>query len=279
VKFDDVWRHLAGIKGTPCHTLDQRHPFTMVELTGTQVVVRVDRTGKLRPIPRGHFEEAWRRLVQLGQLSRNEIHDEISRFNPAYVASLLTKVPGVSYRLSPIVLLLSGDTTTAAPGAAVLTSADDHAEAAPSVEDDDPDALEESVVDRLASIGQQLGFDAVKEWRTDLGSRIDLVWARSLPRNLPGLADFARLPVVGFEVETSLRSRKHVKGDIFNLQDLSPALGVIVLCRGANDREEQLVSLRSSGERYIKRLGLRMQIWSDGDVDRLAAWIRSASQT
>ena len=74
---------------------------------------------------------------------------------------------------------------------------------------------------------------------------------------------------VGFEIETSWRSRKHIKGDIFNLQDLSPSLGVIVLCCSANDTPQEIESLRSAAKRYIVKVGLRILVWSDSDVDKL----------
>ena len=38
-----------------------------------------------------------------------------------------------------------------------------------------------------------------------------------------------RVPVVAFEVESSWRTRKHIKGDYLNLFDLGASRGVIVL--------------------------------------------------
>ncbi len=44
---------------------------------------------------------------------------------------------------------------------------------------------------------------------------------------IPGVE--SELPIVGFEIESSWRSRKHIKGDVVNLRDLRPLVGVIVL--------------------------------------------------
>ena len=46
------------------------------------------------------------------------------------------------------------------------------------------------------------------------------------------------LPVVGFET-SELADRKHVKGDLLNLQDAAVSLGVIVLA-GADAKNEPL---------------------------------------
>ena len=54
-----------------------------------------------------------------------------------------------------------------------------------------------------------------------------MVWLWSPPTPIPGVD--AALPVVAFEVESSWRTRKHVKGDLLNLQDAAVSLGVIVL--------------------------------------------------
>ena len=48
-----------------------------------------------------------------------------------------------------------------------------------------------------------------------------------VPSDLPG--GVGRLPAVAFEVESSWRTRKHLKGDYINLFDSGASLGVIVL--------------------------------------------------
>jgi PII-like signaling protein len=73
---------------------------------------------------------------------------------------------------------------------------------------------------------------------------------------------------VAFEIETSWRTRKHIKGDIFNLLYLKPSLGVIVLCLEGDEKVERL---RRSVKEYLNRMGLSgsIVVWSEGDVDEL----------
>ena len=93
--------------------------------------------------------------------------------------------------------------------------------------------LRQEWIDRLKEIGSKLGFVCEEEVATNSG-RVDLVWFYNFNLDLPGLG--FKLPVVGFEVETSWRTRKHIKGDVFNLLELSPACGVILfLSRGFKD--------------------------------------------
>jgi hypothetical protein len=265
--FDEVWKFLGGLTGRRFHTLDQRRPFTLEEVGSSGLAVRVEATGFLRTIPRAHFEEAWHRLSESGRLSRTEIHREISLFNPAYVAALLAQVPGIQHRVSPIVLIVG-------EAALVEEGAKGTAEPAGTEGDEEvpgAEEIEESMADRLVECGRRLGFEVQKEWRTDIGNRIDVVWARPVPRGFPGFAEGALLPVVGFEIETSWRTRKHVKGDIFNLQDLGPSLGVIILCKGPNDSPAEIAGLQAAARRYIGKLGLRIQAWTDADLEQFLA--------
>src|SRR5215831_4563279 len=266
--FDGVWEFLRGLSGQRLHTLDQHKPFTLQEVGPSSLTVVVEETGFPRTIRRADCEEAWQRLVQLGRLSRSEIHREISKFNPAYVSSLLSQLPEINYSLSPIVLTLNSKQTAPLSSKQISAYKSGITEIN-SAEDELPETeeAEEHVADRLVAYGHQMGFAVQKEWRTDIGNRIDVVWATPVPQGLPGFSEGDLLPVVGFEVETSWRTRKHIKGDIFNLQDLGPSLGVIVLCKGPNDNPEGIESLRAAAQRYIKKLGLRIQVWSDSDVD------------
>ena len=80
---------------------------------------------------------------------------------------------------------------------------------------------------------------------------------------IPGIAD--PLPVAGFEVESSWRTRKHIKGDLINLQDLACAFGVIVLLGEGDDVE----STRRFASQLVDRPGSRIVVWSDADLAEL----------
>ncbi len=107
--YDQVWQFLRGMKGQRLATLDQHKAFTLDDVTAGNLIVRGEATGYPRAIPRSQVEEAWNRLSARGKLARTEIARDISRFNPAYVASLLAKIPGVNHTVSPIVLTVSRD--------------------------------------------------------------------------------------------------------------------------------------------------------------------------
>lgn len=81
------------------------------------------------------------------------------------------------------------------------------------------------------------------------GGRLDVVWTWKPSSPFPGLEQ--PVPVVGFEVESSWRTRKHVKGDLLNLQDAGVGLGVIVLA-GTDEKD---VGLRRFAELLVDRPG------------------------
>ncbi|NUM46393.1 MAG: N-6 DNA methylase, partial [Anaerolineales bacterium] len=85
------------------YTLDQRKPFRIDRVTKDAVEITTS-TGEPRIIPREKLEAAWDKLERQGRLARTDIRDEISDFNPAYIAGILSRLPGVTYTLKPILL-------------------------------------------------------------------------------------------------------------------------------------------------------------------------------
>ncbi len=124
----------------------------------------------------------------------------------------------------------------------------------------DASARGKRVIQLLADIGKRSELDVQTEYPV-VGGRIDLVWLWHGPESFPSV-----LPLAGFEVESSWRTRKHLKGDYLNLLDLQPALGVIVLLGEGEDVE----STRRFARQMIDRHAGRMEIWSEDDVLRLS---------
>ena len=124
------------------------------------------------------------------------------------------------------------------------------------------------VVDVLARAGRKLGFEVAHEYPVP-GGRIDLVWLLPATTAIPGVD--APLPAVGFEIESSWRTRKHIKGDYLNLHDLAASLGVIVLL-GDGDEVE---ATRRFAQTMADRPGPRVVVWSELDVERLASTRRA----
>lgn len=116
----------------------------------------------------------------------------------------------------------------------------------------------------LVAGGQALGFDTATEYAI-AGGRLDVVWLWTPPTGVPGID--RPIPVVGIELESSWRTRKHVKGDLLNLTDAGVALGIIVLA-GIEDKDDQL---REFALKLVNRPGFRVLVWTGGDVRSFAA--------
>ena len=115
----------------------------------------------------------------------------------------------------------------------------------------------------IVEAGRRAGFAVETEYAVP-GGRVDVVWFLASPETIPAVPD--RIPVIGFEIESSWRTRKQVKGDLMNLQDLSPALGVIVLL-GEGGKVE---SLRRFATDLVARSLQRAVVWTDEDLNRIA---------
>ena len=100
---------------------------------------------------------------------------------------------------------------------------------------DEASQIGQRAISALVAHGEALGFDVELEVPVQ-GGRLDVVW---FLKDLVLPAGEGRLPLVAFEVESSWRTRKYVKGDYLNLADLSASLGVIGLL-GEDARVESL---------------------------------------
>lgn len=111
----------------------------------------------------------------------------------------------------------------------------------------------------IEKIGHALGFRPQREYPIP-GGRIDVVWTTEIPP----MFEYRNLPIVGFEIESSWRTRKHIKGDLLNLQDLGASLGIIVIA-GATKKDHEL---RDFAAKMVLRPGHRILIWDANDVWR-----------
>jgi len=123
--------------------------------------------------------------------------------------------------------------------------------------------LNRELTGMLVESGRRLGFEIALEYPVR-GGRLDVVWTWAPSSPFPGLE--RPVPVVGFEIESSWRTRKHVKGDLLNLQDAGVGLGVIVLA-GTDPKDE---GLRRFAELLVDRPGPTVLVWTAEDVRALA---------
>jgi len=128
--------------------------------------------------------------------------------------------------------------------------------------------LKKKWLNKLIEIGNMLGFTSLPEVPTN-GGRVDLVWFYNFKTKIPSLGD--KLPIVGFEIETSWRTRKHIKGDIFNLLELSPSHGVILfLSEGFND-DSELYGNVEAAKKYTSGISgiCKIFIWTERNVEEI----------
>jgi len=102
----DCWLHVVGLEGKTLHTLDQGHPFDVVEVGDKKMVIRVQSTGRLRNIRRAEIESAFQELQTARELSARDIGKRHAPWNSSFVSTLLAALPGVGHRLKPIRLYL-----------------------------------------------------------------------------------------------------------------------------------------------------------------------------
>lgn len=98
---EQIW-----MKGKTFSTLAQNKKFTIEVVNEAGVVLRVHDTGKNRTIGWGEIGKAWDYLQQHGTVTQTQILDMGTR-SSAYICVFLSNLPGVSYKLNPIRLILT----------------------------------------------------------------------------------------------------------------------------------------------------------------------------
>jgi hypothetical protein len=106
----NIWGEVEKLKGQTLRTLDQHKPFDIVDVTEHAVIVCPHKSDAERKISRDEIENAAKRLLAVGQLTRTEVHAEFSEFNPAYVAAILAELPNVKHSIRPIKLWITNNT-------------------------------------------------------------------------------------------------------------------------------------------------------------------------
>jgi len=125
-------------------------------------------------------------------------------------------------------------------------------------------ALAHKTERQLKRIAESLGLE--HEWKTRIeGAEIDAVWFKTFPPPL------SRIPIVGFEIETSKRTSKHIKGDIFNLLSLHPSIGVMIFIKKGYADEKEWTGNMKGAEKFAEEFkGLsRILVWSEEEVEKM----------
>jgi hypothetical protein len=101
----DIYSLLIPLKGKTLSTLKQNKKFTILDVSPSLVIILVHERHLERKISMDEIEDSWRQLVTLGELTRVDIRDKHSNFNPAYVAAILAQFPGVRHVSVPTIKL------------------------------------------------------------------------------------------------------------------------------------------------------------------------------
>jgi len=128
--------------------------------------------------------------------------------------------------------------------------------------------LKEKWVEKLRLLAERLGLKCIEEVPTN-GGRVDLVWFYEFKPSIPHVSK--KLPVVGFEIETSWRTRKHIKGDIFNLLELSPACGVILFLSEGFGEDSKLRGNIKAAKKYVRGFSgiCRIFVWTEKEIEEI----------
>ena len=98
----EIWDMLAHLEGKTLKTLEHNKKFDIIRVENRRVIVTPQISESERIIKRADIEGAFDELRRRGELTRSDIRERHSNFNPAYVAAILAEHPNVSFMTKPI---------------------------------------------------------------------------------------------------------------------------------------------------------------------------------
>lgn len=140
--------------------------------------------------------------------------------------------------------------------------------------------LTEEVVNKITELGELFGFKTKTKWRTE-GAELDIVWYVDVKSKSSLFKEFDnKCPVAVFEIETSGRTEKHLKGDVVNMMLLPTYLSVIILLKKGYDPENTTITYLQNKE-TVKQLsqkltGGKLLIWDIDDINKYLHDIKKA---
>jgi hypothetical protein len=100
----DLTVELKNLQGKRLTTLYQNKPFEISQISNNQIILKTS-TESQRPIPFKEITLAWNHLQKNKKVTSSGVRDlGGSESNHAYVVAILASLPGVKYKLGPIVL-------------------------------------------------------------------------------------------------------------------------------------------------------------------------------
>jgi uncharacterized membrane protein YkvA (DUF1232 family) len=87
-------------------TLKEERPFRIIDFSNKEILIQTTEN-KLRKIQRSEIEDTYYHIIKNGKISRSEIQELFSPYNPAYVASILSCYPDIIYQVNPNIELIN----------------------------------------------------------------------------------------------------------------------------------------------------------------------------
>jgi hypothetical protein len=95
---------LKNLQGKPLKTLYQNKPFEITQVSDNQIILKTSKDSQ-HSIPFKEIITAWNHLQKNKKVTSSGVRDlGGSESNHAYVVAILANLPGVKYKLGPIVL-------------------------------------------------------------------------------------------------------------------------------------------------------------------------------
>lgn len=119
--------------------------------------------------------------------------------------------------------------------------------------------------EELRKMGEELGFKTQTEF-PHARSRIDLVWY--IDNEILKKRKIDKIIVAGFEIETTWRTRKHIRADIVNLRLLSAGMAVLILPKKSFElsggTEKSRLALSDYAQETARLLGMsNFYVWDE----------------
>lgn len=86
-------------------TLKEEKPFRIIDFSNKEILIQTTEN-KLRKISRNEIEDSYNYLIKNGKISRIQIQELFSPYNPAYVASILACNEDIIFQITPNIELI-----------------------------------------------------------------------------------------------------------------------------------------------------------------------------
>jgi hypothetical protein len=93
-----------SMEGQTFSTLANNKKFDVLQVLQEHILIHLHSTDSERVLFKREIDAAWEALVQRGVLTQTDIFSQ-GTVNSAYIATLFSKLPNVSYKLHPVTLI------------------------------------------------------------------------------------------------------------------------------------------------------------------------------